>query len=1002
MMLAIALALGAVTNWLPASAAPAQVDQDWMGQGGLAITQTGGALRLQWAPGNLAQAAAAPKLAQVPYRGYLLPMQMVALQPRAGAAILEIAQMSSVPWHGELPLDQGSVPPALDLDPDTLLAQAAPELPSAPLFELYTGVQRGGPQSIWAFSPLYQDPVSGEVRWAEALDATLAGMLVAPDFSAVAAPDDAELFAPVPALAAAPGPTNPLAARSAIRIEVAQAGIQEVRGATLAAAGLETPAAANLRIYHQGNEVAAQVFDADGDGILDPSDALRFYAVAPGDRWNSTGVYWLVEDGAAGLRMATRRADPGAAPLRATAFEQHTWRAPRVYLSTTAGADGDHWFHLDADTQPAQGDAPNLTFSAQVSPTLPLSREPGALAQVTLHMTAIDMRRGPGGYCRDLPNPVAHRLTLRFGDDRHTDNSDDWLVDFTAGCVQDVTRTFTPAPAATDLTVALLSATTRRRVAFDVVDWLLPVKLDFRGRGAAFIGAEGTWRYALTGTPAGRMIYDISDPLRPVVLAVPAGDDFVFQDAAGARSYLLAGPGTIAAPRVTAHTPVRFSGRSAHTVYLAPAALHAALEPLVDLRRSQGYQVEVIDIQHIYDAWSFGAVDPDAIRAFLRYAVGAWQPAPIAVVLVGDGTSDPHDYLGHGNPNHIPPYLADNVDPWLGETPCDACYGQLDGAHPLDEAAFLVDIWVGRLPVANTAELQSVVAKLTRYELEADPWGSWRRRSLQLADDFVKPDGTIDRAGNFPALAEGVLARQPEGIEALRNYFGAATDLSQLSAAERPLYARLAGWLVADSDEALRRSLQYVNGGAGLVTFTGHSNHWQWARLAPDAEANSSKRLLGLWDVLDMTNAATPFIGLSMTCLSSQFSVPAPYHFTLDEHLLLHGNGGAVAVFGPAGLSVAHGHDRLQEGFYAKLWSTPRHQAKLGALTQAAYGAILTSSPCCVDINRTFLLLGDPLTPARVNPLTVLSMPTIWQASAAVSQINVVHLPRVMHQTTHE
>ena len=72
-----------------------------------------------------------------------------------------------------------------------------------------------------------------------------------------------------------------------------------------------------------------------------------------------------------------------------------------------------------------------------------------------------------------------------------------------------------------------------------------------------------------------------------------------------------------------------------------------------------------------------------------------------------------------------------------------------------------------------------------------------------------------------------------------------------------------------------------------------------------------------------------------------------------------------MAVWGPSGLGLMHGHDALQRGFYTALWQAPPGAAPLGALTTAGY-LELFSHGSDQDALRTFLLLGDPLTPARI------------------------------------
>jgi hypothetical protein len=128
--------------------------------------------------------------------------------------------------------------------------------------------------------------------------------------------------------------------------------------------------------------------------------------------------------------------------------------------------------------------------------------------------------------------------------------------------------------------------------------------------------------------------------------------------------------------------------------------------------------------------------------------------------------------------------------------------------------------------------------------------------------------------------------------------------------------------------------------------------------------------LLGLYDVDALTNGEKLPIVLEMTCLTSAFQQPAYSGTTIDERLVLHPNGGAIATWGPTGLGIAHGHDVLQRGFYRALWAAPPGTATVGELTLAGYQELFLRGSCCQDTLRTFALLGDPLTRARVQPLS--------------------------------
>ena len=53
------------------------------------------------------------------------------------------------------------------------------------------------------------------------------------------------------------------------------------------------------------------------------------------------------------------------------------------------------------------------------------------------------------------------------------------------------------------------------------------------------------------------------------------------------------------------------------------------LDDLAALRQSQGLRVKVVDVQDIYDEFSYGMVTPQAIKDFLTYAYENWAaPAP--------------------------------------------------------------------------------------------------------------------------------------------------------------------------------------------------------------------------------------------------------------------------------------------------------------------------------------------------------------------------------------
>ncbi len=849
-----------------------------------------------------------------------LPAQLLTLRT-SGPATVRLEQLSSAPWRGAL----APAAPERPVLPAGLIPSAEPAqqaLPAAPVTLLREGRLRGVGLAVVAVTPVFADATG--MRAALRLRAFVPG-------AALLRASAVELLASdAPFLADAPGPSLPAQDGRVWRVRVGQGGIQRLSAAALAAAGVEDGAVERLHLRRGGRELPLeQRAGPDGRG------ELRFYAAAPGDRWNRADTYWLTLEQTSGLRMPTRDVAPGgSAPERDTALGRGVWRRPAVYDSVRPGPSGDHWFAAwlrPSDTAP---------LTATLGPGLPSA---GGAMRLSIDGTAVTAGvhtlvvagagaaastswSGPGLWRRELTLPGASgAVLLRAGPEGPADI-----------------------------------------IAPDRIAWERPVRLLFGGGGGRFSGVSGRWTYRLDGAPAGAALYDVTDPDDPALLTGAGGR---FEDGGEGqipRDYLLAGPGNLGAPALSAWQPADF-GTPAEVLYIAPVELHAALAPLAERRRAQGLSVRVIDVQALYDAWSYGQVAPEAIRSFLRYAAARWQPAPRAVVLVGDGSSDPHDYGGHGNVSLIPPFLA-MVDPWVGETACESCYAQLDGDDPAAEGADLLpDVQLGRLPVKDADEAGRLVAKILAYEA-AGPGGLWRSRGVFVADNGREADGTPDPAGDFPALADTAVAQQPHGLEGARIYY----DPWGRSADGQPLGQP---WRLGDGAQAHRAVLAALNAGAGLVSYTGHANAWQWGVTALDSPPGY---LLGLYEPDTLTNGGRLPIVLAMTCLTSAFQTPAYGGMVIDERLLLARDGGAVAVWGATGLGIPTGHALLQRGFYRALWAAPPQQAALGGLVAAgALELFGHAEQASMHHIRIFALLGDPLTPARIAPAQQIYAPVV-------------------------
>ncbi len=740
---------------------------------------------------------------------------------------------------------------------------------------------------------------SGPVRAPEAF----AGELLR---GAVANP--ADLAAALQPQAETPQPQAAAAGETAL-IEVAAEGLTSITYEALTSAGFSLGAAslASLQLSRAGVEVPFEV-DGDGDDRLEAGERLLFYASPRFSRYAAFDVYYLTQGGASRRQMGTRAALSGSPPAGSVrmqaVFEQNRIYTPDCYCAPIpAGRDGDRWVweELRLPERPQF----SLTFD------LPEAGGPGA-ARLTAWLIGFT----------DLPASPDHLVVFDLNGQRLGQ------AQWNGKKAQEVSLEVPSGLLRSAGNELLLRLPGLAGVSLEGV-WLDALRVEFNRSSAAsggafrFAGADQPRSYTLRlDTVAGLRVYDITDPDRPVRLLNPGvnGTQVSISDAPGqgGRRYW-AGAQAVAPARL--RLPLGLPGNLQGGDYLviAPAAFHAALQPLLELRRAQGLDARLVDVQAVYDAFG-GRPEPEAVRDFLELAYSTWSPRPAYVLLAGDGTYDPKRYLPSSAETFIPPYLADS-DPWAGETAADNRYVTLEGDDLLPE------MLIGRLPVNSAQETAAVVAKILAYENGGDGQ-RWKSRALYVADDE-------DASGAFAALSER-LART--GFA--RSMFPSRLYYQSGGAVEQMRQALFDAW----------------HEGAGLLFYNGHSSIHQWA-----AEA-----FIHLNDAGSLANAERLPVVLELTCFTGSFQVPG--FRTLDEALVAQAAGGAAAVWGPTGLGISTGHSYLAEGFLNRL--APDGRATLGEAALA--GKVnLAAVGIHQDLLDTYTILGDPALSLRFEPVEI-------------------------------
>ena len=700
------------------------------------------------------------------------------------------------------------------------------------------------------------------------------------------------------------------------KIVVDEAGLYSLTYGDLAVAGLPVdtldPRTFRLQHGYPRQEVMIEV-QGEADGVFNPGDRVLFYARPDLNRYAAYDIYFLGYNGINGLRVNSLSGNPAGlppgTPRRTIVAEEN-----HFYDSLYAGRDGDRWYWDDLRQ-------PNDT-SGSYSIWLEQPHIGGPNATLTLWLR---------GYTAVGSTNPDHRVSVSF--------NGLWLGEIVWDGAQAIEHSF-PLPGSAlqtgsnQLQLSLPgSGTLIEGVWLDAFEVSYPT--DQAGQGQLhFQGGVGALAYTLSGWQSSMLsVYDVTDPHAPQrIEGFSYSGNVLTLGAQGEQAtYLIVSDGQTKSPlNLLPAKTITDPAAGADYVIITYPGFSTAIAPLATHRTAQGLRVVTMDVQAIYDTFGTGRAEPEAIKIFLKHAYDNWPaPAPLYVLLVGDGSYDFHNYSGWNPQMFIPPYLA-QVDPWLGETASDNRYVTLVGNDALP------DMLIGRLTVNSNTEVDTVVDKIIAYETNPIP-GGWNANHLFVSDD-------PDLAGNFHANANFAYDLLIPPFVGQRYYFAQPPSSNNYEYTQANMLR----------DDFKNR----FNQGAGMVTFHGHSSWHQWA-----AEA------LFRWSLVPADNDVTalvngrrlPFV-FEMTCFTGYFHHPE--YPTMDESLLRQNGGGAIAVWGSTGLGVATGHDVLQDRFYHMLLD--QNETNLGTLLLHSKLGV-SASGLNQDLIDTYTLFGDPALTLDVN-----------------------------------
>ena len=415
---------------------------------------------------------------------------------------------------------------------------------------------------------------------------------------------------------------------------------------------------------------------------------------------------------------------------------------------------------------------------------------------------------------------------------------------------------------------------------------------------------EGTGAAVLTGSVPANLLLATGNALTLTYSSSAAGsgepDDsgLVYLDALDLQVPLL--PGTAAysvkeyLPALPAFTGVRYLVVT-HPLFQAQAAR------LAQAKDAEGLHAAVVTVDSAYDAMSGGIVEANGIQALIKRA--AQESGQLGyVALVGDDTFDNQDYLGTGAVSFVPSLLADDRE--FGRIPSENLYADTDGdGRP--------DVAIGRLPVQTAAQAEALVTKI---EGEA----------AALAGAVRAHAFAVDKPG-----AEDAPFRSE--AEEMAGVLGAPSSST--------------AWAdVAQGIDTARAALQdALATGSAATHYFGHGGIEVW-----------SKDIL--LDVDELANLpVAPTVLFTWGCESQFFqNLWGP---SLNEAFILKPTGGALATFGPAGITPPAAQRKLYEAVYARL-AVPG--LSVGEAIRQAKAEVMAAYPEAHLAVEGFSLLGDP------------------------------------------
>ncbi len=443
--------------------------------------------------------------------------------------------------------------------------------------------------------------------------------------------------------------------------------------------------------------------------------------------------------------------------------------------------------------------------------------------------------------------------------------------------------------------------------------------------------------FIIGNAPPSIKVWDITVPSNPVEQQVSRdGNSARFNnDCSVLRQYISFEDGRYLTPVVAGKVPNQnlHGAPAVQFLIISHGSLLAEAERIGQYhKQSANLSYFVADVAQVFQEFSSGSPDPTAVRDYVKMfydrAGNDSAKRPRYLLLLGDASFDYKRRIV-GNTNLVPAYESPfSLDPLTSYT-SDDFFGLLDDGDDINSITPVgyIDIGIGRIPAANTAEAKAYTDKVYAY---GKSFGSWRNQLSFIADDEDQNIHLQDAE-----IISSTAKLSAKSFTTGKIYLDA---FQQESGSGGSRYPKV--------NEAINRR---IFSGNLVWNYSGHGGN---SRLAQ--EAILDQEMVNSW-----TNENKLPLFITATCDFAPFDNPLVN--SIGENILLRPKTGGIALMTTTRLVFSFSNRIINNNYISRALQRDadgRYLSLGDAVKQTKNFTYQTSGD--VLNNRKFTLLGDP------------------------------------------